>query len=229
MAPAPRAAAGPAGAALDKRRPLRYLPLLLLFVAAAAILRPFQVRSNDMAPALQDGDLGLVIPLPQALFGPPRRGDLVLAPPGDVSDRYLRRVVGMPGEVLEIAAGKILLEGSPLEGPQTGQMIYPVGGVPRRFRRRDEQVGGGPRYEVVEQEAWHLPDRPGVKLGSGEYYLLADRRTGAMDSRDYGPIKGEQLRRVVAVSLIPAYSHLLKGWEAADPDAQRRAGQRRAR
>ncbi|MCS6913527.1 MAG: signal peptidase I [Myxococcales bacterium] len=206
----------PASARLRPRdwlRPLRYVPLLLVLSGIVAIAQLFVVRSNDMAPALQEGDLALVLPMPEWLFGPLRRGDLVLVPPGHLSEATLRRVVALPGEVVEIVAGQILIEGLPLEGKRTGQVIYTIGGMPRRFHRRTETLGRGDaavRYEVIEQEAWHLPDRPGIQLGPDQYYVLADRRTGARDSRDYGPLPGSALRRVHVVSFIPGYALLLK-------------------
>lgn len=196
-----------------RSRALRYLPLLLFLLLVFAVVRPFLVRASDMSPALQLGDLAILIPRPHLLFGPPRRGDLVLLPPHEPAVQSLRRVVALPGEVVEIAAGKLLVEGTPLASERLGQRDFTVQGRPRRFTLRRETLQRGAAdavsFETLTQDSLVAADRPGVKLGPDEYYVLADRRSGVLDSRDYGPVRGDTLRAVHAAVLIPEYRLLV--------------------
>ncbi len=201
----------------DRRRPFRYVPLLFFITAAVAIARPFTVESHDMAPEYQNGDLVVAVPLPTWLFGPLKKGDLV-ALPGPLGERHIRRVVGVPGEIVEVAAGKVLVEGAPLPTEPLGHVVYSEQGKRVRFREfRELLVGGGSTvaHRGVEQEGRILPDIPGVKLGADEYYLLADRRTGVRDSRDYGAQKGEGLRRYY-LPRVPGYDVLVHGIKTAN-------------
>ncbi len=97
------------------------LPAAVLAAALAAAeaarrarLEPVLVQGGSMRPTLQPGDRIAVSPLD----GPPRRGALVLVrPPGGQPAEVVKRVVGLPGEHVRIARGRLEVDGLPLPEP----------------------------------------------------------------------------------------------------------------
>lgn len=86
-------------------------------------MRRFEVAERSMAPALLPGDY-----LVSVAGRRPRRGAVVVFPfPGDPGRWLVKRVVGLPGETVEIAGGTILVDGDPLVEPWTTDDTGPPG------------------------------------------------------------------------------------------------------
>ena len=103
------------------------LPLLLIvFVLRGFILEPFRIPSGSMLPNLQAGDLILVSKFDYGIrwpilnsvaiaTGQPERGDiLVFYHPQKTELHYIKRVIGLPGDAIEIEAGQVSINGIPL-------------------------------------------------------------------------------------------------------------------
>jgi signal peptidase I len=89
------------------------LPALLLALAPLLVVRPVLVSGPSMEPAFRDGDLRWG--LRAWVAGPPRRGEVwvVQGPQGP----GLKRVLGLPGEGVELKGPRLLVDGRPLEEP----------------------------------------------------------------------------------------------------------------
>jgi len=88
-------------------------PLLGVACAAGAlqVIQPSLVRGASMRPTLEDGDRILVERITPA-FGSLVKNDIVvLAPPGLDHERYVKRIVALPGDVVELHAGEIRVDG----------------------------------------------------------------------------------------------------------------------
>jgi signal peptidase I len=165
----------------DQRKRRRRVPVLAkvaLFVALAAlavlllqafVIQPFSVPGDAMTPTLQTGDRILVLKS-GLLAGPIRAGDIIVFHPprtlrcsvvGRQNGDLVLRVVALPGEVIRSARDTILVDGRPLR--ERGW-----------YDARFGQVGTKPI--------------PRTALGSGQYFVLADNRSDACDSRAFGPI-----------------------------------------
>jgi signal peptidase I len=97
------------------------LETVLLTVIIFSILNlttgRFQVRGFSMEPTLHDGQYMIISKLIYWVH-PPERGDvIVFHPPNDLDNDYIKRIVGLPGEQLEIRNGAISVDGVPLEEP----------------------------------------------------------------------------------------------------------------
>jgi signal peptidase I len=113
---------------------------LLIFLAVRAVVQNFRVEGSSMSPSLQHGEHVLInkavyfrvnldrldfLPFIDAgddpvryLFHPPERGDIIVfQAPTDESRDYIKRVVGLPGETVEIREGLVFIDGAPLEEP----------------------------------------------------------------------------------------------------------------
>lgn len=96
------------------------VPALIIFLVVRTFL--FEVRvvpSGSMVPTIMENDRFIVEKV-SLRFREPRRGEvLVFKPPAGAQFRtdYIKRVIGLPGETVEVRAGTILIDGKPLEEP----------------------------------------------------------------------------------------------------------------
>lgn len=105
------------------------IPLFLLF--ERHVFSTGIVTDVSMLPTLREGGYFLIHKYP-CLFGPPRRGDIVvLRSPQNRRWRYVKRVIGLEGETLSVRAGKVWVNGSPLNEPYATGETFPDWGPQR--------------------------------------------------------------------------------------------------
>jgi signal peptidase I len=149
--------------------------------------------SDDMAPSIRKGDLLFAC----RVCGAPARGDVVLFTPPDGKGLVLRRVMALPGDTVEVRKGVVMVNGVPLEHVDPPEAPpFALAGEPRRFAVSVEKNGAHEYRVIRDLTVAPLGDRKPVKLGD-EYFLAADRRTQASDSRDYGPVAHGAMRSTV--------------------------------
>lgn len=145
----------------------------IVIIAAAIIIpiryfliQPFIVRGASMEPSYHDSDY-LIIDQFTFDFREIERGEVVVfRPPNGSNQFYIKRVIGLPGETVEIKQGKIIIYNSE----------YPNG------------------IELDESYIDDMTDdRDRVTLGLHEYYLLGDNRDASLDSRKFGPVAEEAI------------------------------------
>jgi signal peptidase I len=123
------------------------------------LYQPVKVEGTSMLPGLADQERIFINKYAYRL-GPIERGDVVVFRyPGDASKNYIKRIVGEPGDRIEIVRGAVFVNGSRLEEPY----------VPAQFR--DERS----LSEMV--------------VPPGCYFVLGDHRNLSSDSRDFGPVE----------------------------------------
>lgn len=161
-----------------RRRRLPLLAKVAFFVAIAAlavlllqafVIQPFAVPGNAMTPALRSGDRMLVLKS-GLLAGPISSGDIIVfhrpeslgcTVVGDRGGDLVLRVVAVPGQVIWSTGNRIIVDGRPLrEGGWYDPRFGPVGSTPIRS----------------------------TALRAGQYFVMADNRSDACDSRAFGPI-----------------------------------------
>lgn len=152
---------------------IEFFETLIIFGAIFAALYLFvaqfhKVSGNSMVPTLQNGDY-LITEKVSYKFRDPTRGEIiVLKNPKDESQDFIKRVIALPGDTLEISNNKIFLNGRLLEEP------YLPTGAPTK---------GG---------AFVVNDSP-VKAGNNQYFVIGDNREHSSDSRTWGPIIKEEI------------------------------------
>ena len=150
----------------------RLLPVCVTLLAAAAAVcwvlffEKARVYGHSMEPVLKDGQTVLVDKLAYRLGEPERFDVIVFRDRREEGRYYMKRIVGLPGETVQIADGRVTIDGVLLEEPSEREEI-------RDARRASE---------------------PGV-LGESEYFVLGDNRNGSSDSRDsdIGNVSAEQI------------------------------------
>ena len=149
-----------------------WLPLLVL----AFLIQPFKVEGRSMQPGLMNGERILVNKL-AARIGTIERGDIVVFhSPADPGRTLVKRVVGLPGETIEIRTGSLLVDGRPLlEAEHRGKL--------------PATVELGP-----------------VRLGGSAYFVLGDNRIDSEDSRIWGPLERRLILGRAAVAYWPLFA-----------------------
>jgi signal peptidase I len=123
---------------------------------------------SAMEPMMENGDVVLVNQVVYNVSQPKRYDVVVFKPNGNENEQYyIRRIIGLPGETIQITDGKILVDGEEI----------------------DES-----RLHVTELEDAGIASDP-VTLGGDEYFVLADNRLELSDSRDadIGNVKKEDI------------------------------------
>ena len=81
-----------------------------------------RVQSHSMTPALRDGALALTRRLGRRT--PVRRGDVVVVDSHELGRHVVKRVIGLPGETVTIAAGQLHIDGRPLVEPYASRSVF---------------------------------------------------------------------------------------------------------
>jgi signal peptidase I len=158
------------------------------------IAQPFRIPSASMEPTLRVGDFLLVDKQSFAPSGlldhllPPtkvKRGDLVVFHyPVDLSVHLVKRVVGLPGDRLQLRKGHVLVNGGPLREPYA----FYSPSLPNAFR--DDFPSLLEADPSVDLRWWIELQRTGrsgeITVPPGEYFVLGDNRNDSEDSRYWG-------------------------------------------
>ena len=157
--------------------------IALLFAVAvrAFIFQPFLVRGTSMEPNFHHGDYLIIDEISYRLQDPERGEVVVFRYPHDLSQRYIKRVVGLPGETVEVQDGKITISGSSAD-PQTFTLD------------EDRYLAGGNTEGALR-----------VKLGGNEYFVLGDNRMFSSDSRIWGSLPRKDIIGKVFLRIFPEF------------------------
>jgi signal peptidase I len=93
------------------------LVALIIFAVLQLTIGSFKVYGMCMLPSIKNGDYIMVSKL-SYVFKEPQRGDIIIFhSPRDSNSDLIKRIVGLPGETIEVTGGKVLINGEPLEEP----------------------------------------------------------------------------------------------------------------
>ena len=158
------------------RRIARWAVDVVVTIALASLLICGQVRisGNSMQPLLEASDVVLVNRLAYDL-GKPKRYDVVVFGSEDRKNN-VKRVIGLPGETVQIIGGLVYIDGAPLEDESGLGQVSLAGRA------------GSP-----------------ITLGEDEYFLLGDNRDSSEDSRfaNVGNVKADQIQGKVWLRILP--------------------------
>ncbi len=173
------ARSGGARLAIFEAAKIVVLALAIVVPIRYFIFQPFIVKGESMMPNFQNGNY-LVIDELSYRFRPPARGEvIVLRYPYNPGQRYLKRIIGLPGETMEIrnAAIKIL--------DKNGREIFL------------NETAYLPAGTITEGDVI-------FSLKNDEYFVLGDNRAFSSDSRSWGILPKNKIVGRVALRLWPA-------------------------
>jgi len=177
--------------------------LLLALVVRTLLFQPFNIPSGSMIPTLLIGDYLFVskytygyshhsLPFSPPIFSgriwadPPERGDVaVFKLPRDNSSDYIKRVIGLPGDTVQMVDGTLFLNGEPVKRDKVGDFVTEDGfGRKVPVERYRETLPGGVSYMTLDINAHSFADNTQkFTVPEGHFFAMGDNRDNSSDSR----------------------------------------------
>ena len=175
--------------------------LLIVFLLRGFLVEPFRIPSGSMIPSLYIGDFILVnkfsygvrVPVLNAKIidvDKPERGDVaVFKYPRDPSVDYIKRVIGIPGDLIAYYNKILYVNGKKIERKRIGEYSGP--GEKNKASEFVENLDG------IEHNILMISNKPGLDaeyiVPAGHYFMMGDNRDNSNDSRYWGVVPEKYL------------------------------------
>ncbi|MCF4164383.1 signal peptidase I [Zavarzinia compransoris] len=177
--------------------------VLIAIVIRSVLFEPFNIPSGSMRPTLEVGDYLFVskfsygysrysLPFGLDLFdgrimeSMPERGDVVVfRKPSEPDVDYIKRIVGLPGDRIQVTDGVLIINGEPVPRERIEDYIEPQpnGGM-RRIEQWRETLPNGVSYVTFNTRDNGQADNTGAyEVPAGKYFAMGDNRDDSIDSR----------------------------------------------
>lgn len=145
------------------------------------------VSQTSMLPTLKDGDV-LVSEKISGYLDKYDRGDIIIFNRKEDGINYVKRIIAKPYDKIEIVDGSVYLNGN----------LYEEDYLQEKILDRGELVDAS--YTYADDKIW--------LLGEDEYFVMGDNRSryGSMDSREFGPVRKDEIVGEVKFRIYPEFS-----------------------
>ena len=176
----------------------------IAIVIRTVAYEPFNIPSASMVPTLLVGDYLFVskfsygyshfsLPFSPPIFSgrilanAPKRGDVIVFKlPRDGKTDYIKRLIGLPGDRIQMIGGILNINGEPVGRVRVADYLdrFPNGSV-MAFPQYDERLPEGKVHRIIEQlgDAGPLDNTDIYTVPSGYYFMMGDNRDNSLDSR----------------------------------------------
>lgn len=213
--------------------------LLIAVIIRTLLFQPFNIPSGSLIPTLLVGDYLFVskysygysrhsLPFSPPLFdgrifsSEPERGDIaVFKLPTDDTTDYIKRVIGLPGDTVQMIDGRLYINGAMVEREPAGTYrSRDAFGRTMEAARYRETLPNGVSYYVIERDGdrgfWDNTER--YEVPQGHFLMMGDNRDNSTDSRDLRAVGYVPLENFVGRAEIIFFSleEGASGWRVWD-------------
>ncbi len=203
------------------KKEFKSIVLIIVGVLAfrASLFEPFKIPSGSMIPTLMIGDFILVnkfsygfkLPFSHVFGNPiyltkpknPERGDVIVFKyPKETSLNYIKRVVGLPGETVEVKDKIVFINDQPIstQAIDGSKIMEDMDEKYKYFKLDFFRAQTGNRKHIIQlhEDSFYTKDFPKVTIPEGHFFVMGDNRDFSADSREWGfvpfyHIKGKAL------------------------------------
>ncbi|GMX58550.1 MAG: signal peptidase I [Candidatus Microsyncoccus archaeolyticus] len=154
------------------------LALAIVIPIRVLLFQPFVVSGASMDPNFHDADYLIIDELSYKLREPERQEVIVFKYPRDPSYKYIKRIIGLPGEKVEIKDSEVFITSN----NETFELDEPY--LPEETKQN-----------------WDRNNNFSIELGANEYFVMGDNRNYSSDSRIWGPVPRENIVGKVFIKL----------------------------
>jgi signal peptidase I len=150
------------------------LALIVVIPIRAFLFQPFLVKGQSMEPSFYTGDY-LIVDEITYRFRDPKRGEIIVFKyPQNEKQKFIKRVIALPGEEVEIKEEELIVKN------EKGEIVY------------SEKNSSNSIFGDLK-----------IKLEKGEFFVLGDNRAHSLDSRYFGKVKKREIIGRVVLRLFP--------------------------
>ncbi len=180
-----------------------FVAIVLALVFRTFLFAAYKIPSGSMIPTLLIGDQLIVNKVSYGIRIPfadtkvvngksPARGDImVFRYPQDPSIDFIKRVIGVPGDVVRIQGHDVWVNGNKLHKEEADPFTYKMDATHSRSAVRYYESHGGRRYQVLYDPLFGPTDEVEYQVPEGMYFMMGDNRDRSNDSRGWGYVPAE--------------------------------------
>jgi signal peptidase I len=192
------------GGVVDFIKTIVWAVLIAIGIRTVAF-EPFNIPSGSMIPSLLIGDYLFVskysygysrFSLPgwltdldvfggRIFFRSPERGDVVVFKlPRDNKTDYIKRIIGLPGDHIQVKGGILHINGEPVKRERIEDFVDRDSGAAVRIAQYIETLPNGRKHRIIEYtDRGEYDDTPVYVVPAGKYFAMGDNRDNSLDSR----------------------------------------------
>lgn len=226
---------------MKKNSWLSFFTTLIAAVFCASLIRsflfePFHIPSSSMKPSLLVGDYIFTSKYSYGYsrysfpFGAqfnyfsgrifektPQRGDIIVFRlPSDPKINYVKRLIGLPGDKIQMRNGKLYINDEEVEKRYLGEFIDKENGVITKISEYRETLPNNKTFETLDQIPDSAVDYTGIyKVPQDHYFFMGDNRDNSQDSRfleKVGYVNQENLVGKVTIIFLSSEEPIWKVW-----------------